>query len=195
MFAIDKKFNHFELEAYDPGTESVIKIASGDFSGKWLVLFFYPADFTFVCPTELLDLNRRFDDFQALDAKIVAVSTDTVYTHKAWLEVEELLKEFKYQMAADHNGKFSRELDVYDEEFGVAQRAAFIIDPDGVLRAAEIVADAIGRNAGELVRKLKALNFVRKNPGKVCPASWDEGGQTLEPSIKKAGKVFREYKT
>ncbi|MBU6415079.1 redoxin domain-containing protein [Patescibacteria group bacterium] len=194
MFAIDKKFNHFNLEAYDPHNESVVKIASSDFSGTWLILFFYPADFTFVCPTELLDLNRRFDDFKTLGVEIVAVSTDTVYTHKAWLEVEELLKGFKYRMAADHNGKFSRELGIYDEESGVAQRAAFIIDPDGVLRAVEIVADAIGRNAGEILRKLKALDFVRKNPGKVCPASWDEGGKTIEPSIKKAGRVYREYK-
>lgn len=194
MFMVDKKFNRFDLEAYDPVTESVIRVKSDDFSGKWLILFFYPADFTFVCPTELLDMNRRYDDFKALNAETIAISTDTVYTHKAWLDVEELLKGFKYNMAADHNGKFSRELGVYDEESGIAQRAVFIIDPDGVLRAAEIVADAIGRNAGEILRKLKALDFVRKNPGKVCPASWDNGGQTIEPSIKKAGKVYREYK-
>ncbi len=194
MFVVDKKFNHFTLEAYEPASESVVKITSDDFLGKWLILFFYPADFTFVCPTELLDMNRRYDDFKALGAHIVTVSTDTVHTHKAWLDVEELLKGFKYQMASDHNGKFSRELGIYDEDSGKAGRAVFIVDPDGILRAVEIVADAIGSNAGEILRKLKALDFVRKNPGKVCPASWEDGGQVIEPSIKKAGKVYREYK-
>lgn len=191
---VDKKFPHFSLETYNPQKEAVEKIALKDFEESWLVLFFYPADFTFVCPTELLDLNKHFDDFAKLKAKIVAVSTDTVFTHKAWVDMEELLNGFKYQMAADHSGKFSRELGIYDEEIGMAQRAVFIIDPDGFLRVAEIVADAIGRNASEILRKLKALDFVRKNPGHVCPASWDEGSQTLQPNIKKAGKVYKELK-
>mgnify|MGYP001559378743 CR=1 FL=1 len=194
MFQIDQKFPHFSLEIYDPVKDDVGKISLADFAGKWLVLFFYPADFTFVCPTELVDLQRRFDEFKNLNAEIVSVSTDTVHTHKAWVEMEEILKGIKYKMAADHNGKFSRELGIYDEENGMAQRAVFIIDPDGILRATEIVADAIGRNASEILRKLKALNFVRKNPGHVCPASWDEGAQTLQPSIKKAGKVYKELK-
>src|SRR3989338_7749381 len=194
MFQIDQKFSSFVLETYNPVKDEVEKINLKGFEGFWLVLFFYPADFTFVCPTELLDLNKRHEEFQKEKAEIVAVSTDTVYTHKAWIEVEELFKGLKYQMAADHNGKFSKELGIYDESNGMAQRAVFIIDPDGVLRVAEIVADAIGRSAGEILRKLKALNFVRKNPGHVCPASWDEGSQTIQPSIKKAGKVYKELK-
>ena len=192
MFQIDQKFSSFVLETYNPVKDEVEKINLKGFEGSWLVLFFYPADFTFVCPTELLDLNKRHEEFQKEKAEIVAVSTDTVYTHKAWIEVEELLKGLKYQMAADHNGKFSKELGIYDESNGMAQRAVFIIDPEGILRVAEIVADAIGRSAGEILRKLKALNFVRKNPGHVCPASWDEGSQTIQPSIKKAGKVYKE---
>src|SRR3989338_3388240 len=194
MFNIDQKFKSFSLETYDPNKEEIVKISTDDFSGKWIVLFFYPADFTFVCPTELLDLNRHFEEFKKLHAEVISVSTDSVYTHKAWIEMEELLKGFKYHMAADHNAKLSRELGIYDEESGMAQRAVFIIGPDGILRSCEIVSDAIGRNASEILRKLRALDFVKNNPGKVCPASWDEGGVVLEPSIKKAGKVYKEWK-
>src|SRR3989338_876993 len=202
MYQIDQKFKSFSLETYDPNKEEIVKISTDDFSGKWMVLFFYPADFTFVCPTEFLNLNKHFEEFSAIGGsasggkkcEIVVVSTDSVYTHKAWIEMEELLKGFKYHMAADHNAKLSRELGIYDEESGMAQRAVFIIDPDGILRSCEIVADAIGRNASEILRKLRALDFVKNNPGKVCPASWDEGGVVLEPSIKKAGKVYKEWK-
>lgn len=194
MFNVDQKFPSFSLETYNPTKGEVEKITLKGFEEFWLILFFYPADFTFVCPTELLDLNQKYDEFQKIKAEIIGVSTDTVFTHKAWIETEELLKGLKYQLAADHNGKFSRELGIYDEEKGIAQRAVFIVDPDGILRASEIVADAIGRSAGEILRKLKALDFVRKNPGHVCPASWDEGSPTLEPHIKKAGRVYKEFK-
>lgn len=194
MFQVDKKFIHFSLEAYDPKKEEKIKISLSDFSGKeWVILFFYPADFTFVCPTELLDLNKKYDEFKKLKAEIVTVSTDTVYTHKAWVETEQLLAGLSYPMASDHNGKLSKELGIYDEENGMAQRAVFIIDKDGILRAVEITADKIGRNASEILRKLKALEFVEKNPGLVCPASWDEGEKTISPSIKKAGKVYKDF--
>lgn len=181
------------MEAYVPEKDDVRRITSKDFLGKWVVLLFYPADFTFVCPTELADLNRLHSEFKKLKAEVVVVSTDTVFTHKAWLETEALLKGVRYLMAADHNGKFSRELDIYDEENGMAQRAAFIIDPAGVLRAADLVSDAIGRSAAEILRKLKALVFVRSHPGKVCPVSWEETGIALTPSIKKSGKVYKEY--
>ncbi len=202
MYQVDQKFPHFSLEIYDPEKEEVSKIKLDDFVGRWLVLFFYPADFTFVCPTELLDMQRRVDEFSALGGsasggkkcEIVSVSTDTVYTHKAWLEMEEILKGLKYKMAADHNGKFSKELGIYDEEIGMAQRAVFIIDPEGILRSVQIVADTIGRSAGEILRQVKALDFVNKNPGHVCPASWEEDAQTLQPGIKKAGKVYKELK-
>jgi peroxiredoxin (alkyl hydroperoxide reductase subunit C) len=198
MFQIDKKFPHFALEAYDPKKDEIIKISLNDFANpstrkKWVILFFYPADFTFVCPTELLDLNKKYDEFKKFKAEIISVSTDTVYTHKAWLDTEQLLSGISYPMAADHNGKLSQELGIYDEENGMAQRAVFIIDKEGILRAVEIVADKIGRNASEILRKLKALDFVEKNPGLVCPASWDEGKKTLSPSIKKSGKVYKEF--
>ena len=192
MFTVDQKFPEFSLETYFPGRDELGRLSSSDFAGQWLILFWYPKDFTFVCPTELADLNARVDEFKALGAQIVSVSTDTVYTHKGWVEVEKLITGLGYPMAADHNGRLARELGIYDEEGGVAQRAAFTIDPSGVLRAADIVSDSIGRSAGELLRKLKALKFVAENPGRVCPASWDEGGPTLQPSIKIAGKVQGE---
>ena len=194
MFQIDQKFPDFSLEVYDPEKDDIGKISLPDFKDKWLILFFYPADFTFVCPTELVDLQKRYDDFKKLNAEIVSVSTDTVHTHKGWVEAEQILKGIKYKMAADHNGKFSKDLGIYYEESGKSHRAVFIVDPGGILRSVQIVADDIGRSAGEIFRQLKALDFVRKNPGHVCPASWDEGAQTLQPSIKKAGKVFKELK-
>ena len=193
MFQVDQKFPHFSLEVYLPEKDEVGRLTSKDLLGKWVVLLFYPADFTFVCPTELADLNALYPEFKKLRAEVVVASTDTVFTHKAWLEVEELLRGVKYPMAADHNGKFSRELGIYNEEKGMAQRATFIIDPEGVLRSVDIVADAIGRSAHETLRKLKALIYVRSHPGKVCPVSWEEAG-ALEPSIKKAGKVYKEYR-
>lgn len=189
MFKVDQKFAEFSLETYDPGKDAVVKIKSGDFKSKILVLFFYPADFTFVCPTELADLNRRSEEFKKQGAEVIVVSTDTVFTHKAWIETEGLLKGLKFKMAADHNGKLSMELGIYDEASGLAQRAAFVIDTEGVLRAADITADAIGRSAGEVLRKVKALNFVTKHKGMACPASWDEGSPALTPSIKISGKV------
>lgn len=194
MFSIDQKFPVFSLEAFVPDKDDVRRIASKDLLGRWVVLLFYPADFTFVCPTELADLSRLHTEFKKLKTEIVAVSTDTVFTHKAWLETEAFLKGVKYLMAADHNGKFSRELGIYNEENGMAQRGAFIIDPEGVLRAADLVSDSIGRSADEILRKLKALMFVRSHPGKVCPVSWEETGVVLTPSIKKVGKVYKEYR-
>ncbi len=192
MFIVDQKFPEFSLETYFPERDDVGRLTSADFAGKWLILFWYPKDFTFVCPTELADLNTRFEEFSGLGAAIVSASTDTVYTHKGWVDAETLITGLSYPMAADHNGRLARELGIYDEEGGVAQRAAFIIDPDGVLRACDIVSDNIGRSAGELLRKLKALKFVHEHPGRVCPASWDEGEATLRPSIKIAGKVAGE---
>src|SRR3989344_2451467 len=190
MFKVDQPFPDFTLEAYFTAKDEIGHIKNADFIGKWLVLFWYPKDFTFVCPTELADMHARADEFTSPRAEIVSGSPHTVHTHKGWVDSGELIKGLQYPMAADHNGRLARELGIYEEDAGVAQRAAFIIDPDGVLRAADIVSDDIGRSAGEILRKTKALKFVRENPGKVCPASWDEGGKTLSPSIKIAGKVY-----
>lgn len=192
MFKIDSPFPHFSLETYNPKKDEIERVKNADFQNLWLILFFYPADFTFVCPTEIMDMNRRAEEFKKQNAEIVVVSTDTVYTHKAWIETEELLKGLKFLMAADHNGRLSKELNIYNEETGMANRATFIIDPKGILRASYTVTDDIGRSAGEILRMVKALRFVEKHPGKVCPASWDTGDPTLSPSIKIAGKVYKE---
>ena len=194
MISIDKPFVEFTMKGYDPKKEEECSITLSDFKGKWLVLFFYPKDFTFVCPTEIADLNHRYDDFHKLGAEVVIVSTDTAHSHKAWVEMEEMLHDTKWLMGADHNGRVSHTLGIYDPEEGIAQRGTFIVDPDGVLRSSEIVSDSIGRNTSEIIRQIKALKFVKENPGRVCPASWDEGALTLQPNIKNAGKVSKEMK-
>ncbi|MEK7121061.1 MAG: redoxin domain-containing protein [Patescibacteria group bacterium] len=189
MFQIDKPFNEFKLLVYDPVKDSIREITNKTFKDKILVLFFYPADFTFVCPTELADMQARAPDFKENGAEVVVVSTDTVYSHKGWVETEELIKGFKYLMASDRGGKLSRELGIYDETSGMAGRGAFIIDGFGILRGADITADQIGRSAGEILRKVKATKFVNSHKGQVCPASWDEGSATIKPSIKISGRV------
>ncbi|MBI2610076.1 peroxiredoxin [Candidatus Giovannonibacteria bacterium] len=192
MFKVDSPFPSFSLEIYNAEKGKQEKISNETFNSKWLILFFYPGDFTFVCPTELVDMNARINEFKKSGAEVIGISTDSVYSHKAWIEAEEQLKELKYSLASDHNGNMSRALDIYEETDGTAQRACFIIDPDGMLRAADIVSDPIGRSAGEILRKLKALKFVRENPGKVCPASWDEGLPVITKSMELSGKVLDE---
>lgn len=194
MFQVDKPFPEFSLDVYLPDKDDVGKISNKDFTKQWLILFWYPADFTFICPTEIADMAHHYGDFKKLDAEVIVASTDTVYTHKGWRDAEKLLQNIHFPMAADHNAKLAKELGIYDETNGMSQRAAFIIDPDGILRVADIVSDNIGRNANEILRKLKALKFTRDNPGKVCPASWEEGDLTLHPSIKISGKVAEELK-
>jgi peroxiredoxin (alkyl hydroperoxide reductase subunit C) len=192
MLQIDKPFPDFSLDVYFPEKDEKGKVTLGDLKGKWLVLFFYPADFTFVCPTELADMQARYEEFKKHGAEVMSVSADTVYTHKGWIEKEELLAGVRFPMAADHNADLGKKCDIYDAETGMSGRGAFIIDPKGILRAIDIVSDNIGRSAGEILRKLKALVFIEEHPGKVCPASWDEGDKTLTPSIKIAGKVKAE---
>ena len=187
---IGKSAPAFEMDAYLPATGEVKRLRLEDFKGKWLVLYFYPADFTFVCPTELKDIAERYREITELGGEVVAVSTDTVYTHKGWLETEKLLEKVKYPMAADHNARWTKAYGAYDEEKGVAMRAAYIIDPDGILRAVYIVDEPIGRSSLEVVRLIKALKFVKENPGSACPASWDVGLPVLKPSVKIAGHVY-----
>jgi len=192
MFTIDKPFPIFNLETYLPKTDEISKIDSSGLKGSWVLLFFYPADFTFVCPTELADLAKGQDQFDNLGCKIISVSTDTVFSHKGWVETEKLLQSLTFPMAADHNGILGRELNILDEINGMVARAAFIIDPDGILRAVDIVSDSIGRSANELLRKLKALKFTHENPHTACPVSWNDTGVALQPSIKISGKVYEE---
>ena len=189
MPSIGHAFPDFTLDTYHPLDGSRKDVTRAAFSGKWLVVFFYPADFTFVCPTELRDLARKYVDVQALGAEVLAVSTDTVYTHKAWVETEVLLKDVHFPLAADHAGVFARTLGILNETTGIADRGVYIVDPDGTLQSAEVVAENIGRSASEIVRKLRALVYVRNNPGHACPVSWDTDGKDLVPDLKISGKV------
>jgi len=178
----------FEGEIYHE--ESFKRIKLSDYRGKWLILFFYPADFTFVCPTELEELAENYETFKGLDAEIISVSTDTVFVHKAWHDSSEAIKKVGYPMFADPTGKLSRLFNTYIEEEGLSLRGTFVIDPDGILRVMEINANNIGRNSEELLRKLRAAQFVREHGGEVCPAKWKKAGdKILTPGIDLVGKI------
>lgn len=157
--------------------------------GKWAVLFFYPADFTFVCPTELEELADNYAKFQEMGVEIYSVSTDTVFTHKAWRDHSHAIAKVNYPMIADPTGIITRSFGVYIEEEGLARRGTFIIDPDGVLQAYEVHANNIGRSAAELIRKIEAAQFVREHGGEVCPANWKPGAKTLTPGVELVGKI------
>ncbi len=187
MVKINEKILDFSLDVFH--NESIKKIKLSDYKGKWLILFFYPADFTFVCPTELLELAENYNEFKKLGADVLSVSTDTAFVHKAWHDNSPAIKKVKFPMVADPTGKLSREFGVYIEEEGLALRGAFIINPDGILKAYEVHDNSIGRSAAELLRKLQAAKFVRENKGQVCPASWKPGKKTLKPGLKLVGKI------
>lgn len=177
---------NFEFEVFQAG--KIKKVSFSDLKNKWVVLVFYPADFTFVCPTELEDLAAHYDKFKELEAEIISVSADTVFTHKAWHDASEKIAKIEYPMASDPAGRLARAFGVYiepqgleyTEDEGLALRGTFIIDPDGILRTVEIHDNAIGRSAKELMRKLQAAQFVRTHGGQVCPADWNPGDETLK---------------
>ena len=160
-----------------------------DLRGKWAVVMFYPADFTFVCPTELAEMASLYSEFQKVDTEIVSVSTDTPFVHKAWHDTSEAIKTITYPMAADPSHVLSEMFGVLIEEEGMALRGTFIISPDGIIKSIEINDNAIGRSAKETLRKLKAAKYVGENPANVCPASWDEGDDTLTPGVELVGKI------
>lgn len=194
--AVGKRVPNFELEVYDPKTGSFGKVSLEDFirEGKWLILFFYPADFTFVCPTELADLAERYGELADLGAEVVSVSTDTKYTHLAWQRSEKLLEGIRFPMGADPTGRVSRMFGVYDEDTGLALRGTFIINPEGILVGAEINYYNVGRNAEELVRKMKANVYLMDHPEEACPARWEPGKKTLRPSEEIVGRVYEVIK-
>lgn len=187
MVLIGEKIPELEGESFQKG--EIKKISLPDFKGKWLVLFFYPADFTFVCPTELEELAEHYPEFQKLNAEVVSVSTDTVFVHKAWHDSSPAIKKISFPMLADPTAKICRAFGTYIEKEGLSLRGTFIIDPEGILKAVEINDNSIGRNAKELLRKLQAAIFVRENKGLVCPASWEPGKKTLKPGMDLVGKI------
>lgn len=177
----------FKASAYHNG--QFIDVSEADFKGKWSVVCFYPADFTFVCPTELGDLQDQYETLKSLGVEVYSVSTDTHFTHKAWHDSSDTIGKITYIMIGDPSHTISRNFDVLIEADGLADRGTFIIDPDGVIQTVEINAGGIGRDASTLVSKIKAAQYVRNNPGEVCPAKWQEGGSTLKPSLDLVGKI------
>tara|TARA_R110000868_G_scaffold248282_5_gene504670 strand:- start:2721 stop:3287 length:567 start_codon:yes stop_codon:yes gene_type:complete len=184
---INSQLPEFKSQAYVNGDFKTITQA--DLKGKWSVLFFYPADFTFVCPTELGDMADHYKTFKEMGVEIYSVSTDTHFTHKAWHDTSETIKKIQYPMLADPTGHLARSFGVYIEEEGLAYRGTFLINPEGQIKLAEVNDNGIGRNADELLRKVKAAQYIAKNPNEVCPAKWKEGGETLKPGLDLVGKI------
>lgn len=189
---IDSKGPSFNLPFYDPKKDVDGEISLKDLKWKWSVLFFYPADFTFVCPTELKDMADQKEKFKELKVKVLAVSTDTIFSHRAWTKHELLMKDFPYKMLADHTGEISEKYNILDHETGMAARWTFIIDPDLNIKWIEVTSWPLGRNSDELIRKLEALQFMREHPTQACPAKWAVWAKTITPSIKISGEVGEE---
>ena len=184
---IGKTVPDFEVEAYHD--DKIKRIRLSDYRGKWVVLFFYPADFTFVCPTELEEMAENYKEFKKINTEILSVSTDTVHAHKAWHDTSKAVGKITFPMLADPTHRLCMMMGTHIFEEGLSLRGSFIIDPDGVLRTIEINDNSIGRSAKELIRKLKAAQFVREHGDQVCPASWEPGKDTLKPGLDLVGKI------
>jgi len=187
MININQKIPDISFDIYWKGNFKSVKLH--DYLGKWLILLFYPADFSFVCPTELKEAADLYQDFAKLGAEVVSVSTDTKYVHKAWHDSSPMIKTIEYPMAADPTGKLSKGLGTYIEDEGLSLRGSFIIDPEGKLIAMDIHSNDIGRSMAEVKRKLEAAIYVRGHEGEVCPASWKPGDKTLKPGPELVGKI------
>ena len=187
MSLINTTIKPFKATVYHNGAFK--EITEADLKGKWSVVFFYPADFTFVCPTELGDLADMYAEFQKIGVECYSVSTDTHFTHKAWADASDTIKKIKYVMIGDPTGTITRNFDVMIEEAGLALRGTFVINPEGQIKLCEIHDNGIGRDAKELYRKVVAAQYVASHPGEVCPAKWTPGQATLKPSLDLVGKI------
>ena len=187
MPIVGRELPDFELEVYHEDNTKKVKLS--DYRGKWLVLLFYPADFTFICPTELTEAAMNYDKFKELNAEIISVSTDTVFVHKAWHDNSEAIKKVNYPMAADPTGKFCKALGTYLPNEGMSLRATIIVDPEGVVKVYDIHDNSVGRSTAEILRRLGAAKYVFEHEGLVCPASWSAGEDTLKPGLDLVGKI------
>lgn len=197
MVKIGEKLEDFEVEAYHENKVKKVKLS--DYKGKWVILLFYPADFTFVCPTELEEAALLYEDFKKEGAEILSISTDTVFVHKAWHDNSAAIGKIKYPMLADPTGKVCKQFGTYIkghedsqthvEDEGLSLRGSFIINPQGILKAMDVHDNSIGRSAEEILRKLQASKFVSENDGQVCPANWKPGKKTLKPGLDLVGKI------
>ena len=187
MSLINTQIKPFKAQALKDG--KFVEVTEASLKGKWSVVVFYPADFTFVCPTELEDLADKYEEFKKLGVEIYSVSTDTHFAHKAWHDTSEAIRKVNYTMIGDPTGAITRNFDVMIEEEGLALRGTFVIDPEGRIKLCEIHDNGIGRDAKELLRKVRAAQYVASHPGEVCPAKWSEGAKTLKPSLDLVGKI------
>ena len=187
MPVINSQIPEFKVQAYHNGAFK--EVSNKDLAGKWSVFFFYPADFTFVCPTELGDLADNYAEFKKMGVEIYSVSTDTHFTHKAWHDASDTIKKIQYVMLADPTHILSKGFGVHIDEAGLAYPGTFVVNPEGPVKIAEIHDNGIGRDAKELLRKVKAAQYVASHPGEVCPAKWEEGQKTLAPSLDLVGKI------
>lgn len=187
MSLINKEVSEFKVQAY-VGNDFK-EVTKQDILGKWSVFFFYPADFTFVCPTELEDLANKYEEFKKIGCEIYSVSCDTHFVHKAWHDASETIKKIHYPMLADPTGALARDFDVMIESVGLAERGSFIVNPEGRIVAYEVIAGNVGRNADELLRRVQASQFVAEHGDQVCPAKWQPGATTLKPSLDLVGII------
>lgn len=184
---INAQVPEFKVQAFQKGEFKTV--SNEDIKGKWAIFFFYPADFTFVCPTELVDLAGKYEELKKMGVEVFSVSCDTHFVHKAWYDTSDSIKKINYTMLADPLAVLAKGFGVYKADEGVAYRGTFLVDPEGKIKIAEIQDNSIGRNADELVRKVSAAQFVESHPGEVCPAKWKQGEETLKPSIDLVGKL------
>ena len=187
MSVLNTRIKPFEAQAFKEG--KFVTVNNDTVKDQWAIFFFYPADFTFVCPTELEDLANNYAELQTMGVEVFAVSTDTHFSHKAWHDSSPAIGKINYYMVGDPSGTITNNFEVMRPGIGLADRGTFLVDPDGVIQFMEITAEGIGRNAAELVRKVKAAQYVRNHPGEVCPAKWEEGEKTLAPSLDLVGKI------
>lgn len=184
---INSEIKPFKAMAYHNG--QFVQVTEADLKGKWSVVFFYPADFTFVCPTELGDLADNYETFKKMGVEIYSVSTDTHFTHKAWHDASDTIKKIQYPMVGDPTGTLTRNFEVMIESDGLAMRGTFVVNPDGIVKIMEVQDGSVGRSATELIRKIQAAQYVASHKGEVCPASWKPGAETLAPSLDLVGKI------
>ena len=184
---INAQAPEFKVQAFHNG--SFKEVSNADIAGKWAIFFFYPADFTFVCPTELVDLAEKYEELKKMGVEVYSVSCDTHFVHKAWHDASESIKKITYPMLADPLGVLAKGFGVFIEEEGMAYRGTFVVNPEGKIKIAEIQDNSVGRNAEELFRRLQASQFVAEHGGEVCPAKWKQGAETLKPSIDLVGKL------
>ncbi|PAV69367.1 hypothetical protein WR25_22953 [Diploscapter pachys] len=187
MALIGSKLKPFTTQAYKEG--KFVSVSDTDVLGNWAVFFFYPADFTFVCPTELEDLADVYPTLQKMGVEVYSVSTDTHFSHKAWHDSSPAIGKINYYMLGDQNHAISNNFEILREGQGLADRGTFVIDPEGVIQLIEVTSEGVGRNAAELLRKIKAAQYIAAHPGEVCPAKWEEGEETLAPSLDLVGKI------